>query len=659
MSGFVERFVPEKETRPTIIDWQNLLQSILDGYQTYRGIVHGVQKDGIQNGWDARKSKKGIGWSFAFGLVNDGGNVFFTMTDRGTTGLTGRVLTEEEMESDLSEQERWARFESLAFLKEPSGATLGARGRGKFVFVGASKQHVILYDSLREDGTYRFGVRYVKKTSSRVAAYDEEEGRKKLAEITNGAIAPLEDVGTRIIIVGPTDDLVGAVRNGSFLRYIGETWWEIIQKYNARISVIFDGHENVAVPPVEFKLPEEDSKESCVWIKENKRISVAGQQFKIKRLQIVSNRKHSVPEDIRGVSIQRAGMKVCSIEPRYLPQEIAETLYGYVTLDEEVDQLLREDESVEHYSFNFRKALPGAIKHFIEEEMSTFAREKLGWKVDVRAVRRQLQRSAERKALTAINRLAKKIGIATGPGIRTTRTQTIDYETKEIRVQLPPFKFPREGDARVNYGETLKNIATLAVNDSKKPIIVRLKLFLRYFEKQIKVYSEVDINLDPSSKSELIGPYDETFVAETYPDRGRYTIVARMISLDKENKGDILDEKKKFFYLEEDPPAIGLFEKTDPIEYENYTPVMGEARPGESGGYIFEYNIGHPAYDAVSDDEDDLARYLFQLMAYEVCRIDLLQAESKLFRKEDKDSPENVLRTMNRIVGQFMDEYYS
>lgn len=655
--NIVEEFVSETETRPTIIDWQNLLEQIIGGYLEFGGIAHGLQKDGIQNSWDARRYKKGPRWFFAFELIDGEKNTFLTMTDRGTTGLTGRVLTEDEMQSDLSEKERWARFESLAFLKEPTGATLGARGRGKFIFVGSSKQHTILYDSLREDGTYRFGLRFVKKTSSRVAAFDGRNGKRKLAEMTRGKIKPLTEAGTRVIIVDPIDEVVGSLQDGSFRRFIGETWWEIIQKYGAKIAVRLKGQEQMAKPPLEFEFPEVDSRIYRVWIKENKKITASGQEFKIKKLHIISSRKKPVPEDIRGISIQRGGMKICSVEPRYLPEEIAETIYGYITLDENTERHLREDEGVEHYSFNFRKSLPGAIKRFIEEELNLFAREKLGWKVDIRAVRRQLQRSAERRALTAINKLSKEIGIGTGPG--TTKRREFDRrDTKEIRVQIPHFKFPREGDFRVNYGEALSGISAHAINQSKKTIAVRLKLYLRYFDKLLKVYDEADLRLDPSSKSKDLGPHQEAFSPEVYPDKGKYTVVARLVSLMEEDKGDILDEKRRTFYLEEDPPTAGLFEKCDAVEYEIYTPVMGEARHGERAGYIFEYNIKHPAYDAVCDSEDDLAIYLFQLMVYEVCRIDLGETESKLFKEEDKDTPESVLHKTVRIVGEFMHKYY-
>ncbi|GAH82008.1 unnamed protein product, partial [marine sediment metagenome] len=126
---------------------------------------------------------------------------------------------------------------------------------------------------------------------------------------------------------------------------------------------------------------------------------------------MVYNSGRSVPEDIRGVAIQRDGMKICSIEPMYLGREIAEGVYGYITFDSDTEEALLEDEGIEHYFYDFRRSLPGTVKRFVVDEMTRFAREKLGYGTDARQLRRQQQRNAERRALVAINKFAKEIGI--------------------------------------------------------------------------------------------------------------------------------------------------------------------------------------------------------------------------------------------------------
>ena len=56
--------------RSTVINWPAHIEAIVDGYRGHRGISHGVQKDAIQNSWDARKDKKhGKDWSVIFELI--------------------------------------------------------------------------------------------------------------------------------------------------------------------------------------------------------------------------------------------------------------------------------------------------------------------------------------------------------------------------------------------------------------------------------------------------------------------------------------------------------------------------------------------------------------------------------------------------------------
>jgi hypothetical protein len=408
----IDTYLGGVEIRRTVRNWPEDVRAIVDGYRAYTTISHAVQKDAIQNGWSARKNRKGKGWSFTFELLETKSRKFLLMTDQETTGLTGRVLTPEEYEMDLPGEERWGRFEGVAFTQPRAERTLGSRGRGKFIFVGASKEHTILYDTLRDDGIYRFGFRTVIRTESPVAAYDGEEGKQKLSEMTKNLIDPLNSAGTRVIIISPVDELVKDIKSGQFLRYIGETWWEIILKYNATIKVKIGGQEQTASIPKEFDLKDEDSRKFKVWVK---KIPVSFGEVRIKNLHIVCADR-PVPEDIRGIAIQRDGMKISSIEPKYMGREIAERIYGYINFEPDTEEALLEYEGIEHYSYDFWRSLPDAVKRFVENEILRFAQEKLGYGINAKELRRQQRRNAERRALVAINRFAQEIGIGIGPG---------------------------------------------------------------------------------------------------------------------------------------------------------------------------------------------------------------------------------------------------
>jgi len=657
MSGrLIDSYLAGVQVRRTVRNWPEDVKAIVDGYREHTVVSHAVQKDAIQNGWSARKNRRGGGWSFTFELLEAKDRKFFLMTDQGTTGLTGRVLTAEEYEMDLPAEERWGRFEGVAFTQPRAERTLGSRGRGKFIFVGASKEHTILYDTLRDDGTYRFGFRTVIRTESPVAAEDGEEGRRKIREVTGNLIEPLSSVGTRVIIVNPIDELVEDLKRGRFLRYIGETWWEIILKYGATIKVKTEGREQTATIPKEFDLREEDGGGFKVWVKRNQRIPAGFREIRIKNLHMVYSSDRPIPDDIRGVALQRDGMKICTIEPRYLGREIAERLYGYINFDAHTEEALLVDEGIEHYSYDFRKPLPGAIKRFVEDEMIRFAQEKLGYGVDAREVRRQQQRNAERRALTAANAFARALGIGTGPG-PTGGGNGGERVPKEVRIQVEELSLPRPSDLRVNYGESVGNIKLRVANDGDRDTDMRLRLFLRYYDKVLKTFVDQDVRVSAHSISEVFGPFEEKLSEAEYPDTGKYTIAARIISLMDEDKGAELDYKTKSFYLEEDPPMRGLFERCEAFPFPDKKPIkfwMGYSEYGSERGLILYYNLSHPGYSSVSENEEDLAEYILRIAGQEICRYDLMQVKPTLFRNEQKNDPEEILKEERKVVGEIV-----
>ena len=158
-------FTPDQ----TSTNWTTELNDIVQGYRNaiddikVASLLHPVQKDGIQNGWDARLGIDGppTPWKITFELLEDTSQIrrnagalkttLLTITDEGTYGLTGRHIPEEELYEDISHDERLARFENKSWQKDRTAKrkTQGSRGRGKFIFVGASKLNTIFYDSLR------------------------------------------------------------------------------------------------------------------------------------------------------------------------------------------------------------------------------------------------------------------------------------------------------------------------------------------------------------------------------------------------------------------------------------------------------------------------------------------------------------------------------
>ena len=655
------------------MNWPNHLAAIVDGYRSYRGVPHGVQKDAVQNGWDARvDTKHGKRWSITFELIKSKTEKnLLVITDDGTTGLTGKILKPEELQEDLPIEEKWGRFENVAFTKAPSEEALGSRGRGKFIFLGASKhedtthegekfQNLILYDTLRADGIYRFGYRTLVLTDSLIDAFDDDEGKEKLREYTGGVIEPLKKIGTRIIIVDPIDELIEDIKSGKFAEYIGETWWEIIEKYDAKIEVKVGDKILRAKVPEDFSFPTKDGRNYKVWTQKNVTLQVKG-NYRIKTLHIVRKMGEPVPEELQGVSIQRRGMKVCSIPIKYVPKEVTDSVYGYISFDKKLDKDIGTDENPEHYGFDFKKSLPRAVKQYIEDELAKFAREKLGLGVDPQKVRHEKQSNAEWRAIYAINKIANKLGLL-GKGVGPPPPPPPPPPSppvKELSLDIPPLELPRES-RRVNYGEAVKNIRLIAKNNSGEPAKVGLKMYLLFEDAELVSYIKKEVAEIDAGDSQQFGPFEQYFTEDGFPGRGRYTIRARAVSLEGKKKGNILDEVSRHFFLEQDPPEKGLFEKCEALDFpKEMEKITGEAVAGEVGGYIFQYNNSHPAKKAVDDDEDTLTDYLVSIMANEIPWIDLRREKPTQFTEEELESPDAIAKKISKIIGEILHNYYS
>lgn len=121
--------------------------------------------------------------------------------------------------------------------------------------------------------------------------------------------------------------------------------------------------------------------------------------YKVKNVVIIYDNENNIPEDLRGIFIQRGGMKVCSIQATGTERAIVNSIYGYINFDEKLDQELQKDEGIEHYSFDFKQFLPRIVKNFIVDECEEFLREKLGINVGTKTKPLEKEKSAQEKAL--------------------------------------------------------------------------------------------------------------------------------------------------------------------------------------------------------------------------------------------------------------------
>ena len=461
-------------TRPA--NYIEICHTIADSYPD---LAHGVQKDALQNAFDAVKGSGPL--RFRFEVIENERGRFFAMQDAGTVGLTGSVRFAAEYE-DLVEEDRWAKFESFGFTKTDPDA-IGARGQGKFVFLAASADHTMAYETLRDDGVYRLGVTRATTTDCPMKHWEEEEAKAELRKLMG--IEPLSTIGTRVLIVAPVPLLVGALRNGDFANAIAETWFRRLEKRQADITVGVDGVETMVSPRRPFPLPSRDSERFKVWIREGDVIKAGGKAFRIKRLHVVRQMTGRVPEDMRGVAVTHFGMKIEPLQMQLVDAAVRDSIVGYVEFDRRLDQELRrgENQYPNHYGLNWRRAIPRAIRVYVETQLEEFGHEKLGLGTDRRERRARQKTDAEAWALRELSIAGADLDLLAGR--RGRRRQSPDPpppppSEKVLGLRFRGLVFPDPDiEPRVNWGMRFERFGLDAFNRSADEVsaVVRVYVF--------------------------------------------------------------------------------------------------------------------------------------------------------------------------------------
>lgn len=584
------------------INWEQQIENILDQYglvydlfgvNKSTAISHAIQKDAVQNCIDAENIKNPDKWSVEFKLQEDRvGNEIVTITDTGTFGLTGEADIEDEELLNLSimEQlkERWARFESLAY-KNPDEKAIGARGQGKFIFIGNSKDKEMIYETLRQDGIHRVGHWITKGRGGKtlIDPLKGDEAKKYLKKKIS--LLPLKEVGTRITIINPKRELVESFKplkpsppnKCDLAKYISETWWELLFDKNKKIFISMKLSEwpkvekIIVFPPELYKKFKENPNNFKSRIIENKKIRDG---IKIKEF-VVGFSEEEIPAELRGISIQRGRMKVASFDIRdgneHIKEKYKKHIFGWIILNEEGEKELRKTESPHHYGFkkshgSLAQEIFG-LRGWLSKEIKEFAEEKLG--ILSKEKREMDLGRTHIKVLNILNKLMRSLGYRSSVKSGLGKGGGGGGENKLIRIQMPPIKFPGPM-RRVEFNEKVSEIRSRIVNDTKKDIYIKLKITLesaskskKLSNKSKKIVKIIDkLEIASKSKSEWYGPYSILFSKKFKP--GKYILKAEIISLETKNKGEIYYKITRAIYLGIDPPpAIGMFKKFDEVDF--------------------------------------------------------------------------------------------
>jgi hypothetical protein len=613
------------------VNWEQQMQNFLDSYDRIyslpgvrkeTALAHAVQKDGIQNSTDAEDAKNPDEWSVTFELNLRTSPYYVAITDTGTCGLTGRSNLDAQDLSSLSPEvyriERWSRFESLGY-KNPDPWARGARGQGKFIFIGSSETGEMIYETLRADGVYRIGHWTTSEADPLMDPLKNDEARDYLKEKIPD-LEPLGCVGTRVIILKPKKEFIESfipLLNCDLYKYISETWWKLLTE--GRKIYIKKEDKRISVEPPQLYRKFMENRESFKYdIIKDADISRYVKGAKVEEL-VIAYSEEEIPELLEGIAVLRGGMKVEFFDVTHGNEHISPKyrrhIFGWVILNKKAESLLKATESSTHYSF---KQSRGSLalelmgrSGWLSNQVSQFAQIQLG--ITPESKRRIQIERAQILALSALNRFARSIGYAvstqvgTGRGVEGERGPTL----KEIRVQMPEPNYPYPGLKRVEFDQEVSEIKACAVNDSKHPQKLRFDFSLKRKhgratagEEVVHVFEEAEFTLQPKEKSKEFGPHTVRFASKAF-EAGTYAIEARIFSLPESEE---LDASRHLVYLNINPPAAGLFKDIQYVEFKPPTDKLQYRIERDGEKLILKVNTIHHLYKLASEMQISLEK---------------------------------------------------
>lgn len=340
----------ERIRKPAPDNIKGDIHSFLQEYERDRGFVHGFQKDVIQNAIGAREGDGFEDWKVSIDLVSTDKGSFLTVTDFGTTGITGKNYSVDEIRNlskgpdEIDGYEKYARISSFynSGNNEKGG---GLNGIGKKMYIAASNPDTLLYyyESIARVEGYRINSNKAGEIWDK--AVEGEEGKLVLKQETG--LDPIDHIGTRFIIVNPKKELVDAILSGQMESYIKETWWRAIllcdQEHKSFDNGIFLNGKKIEVPD----LYKADYDFEHSWLSSGIQKSSHGRQ--IRNAGFFITKEPIGEEDLRGFSYYRFFMKIATIEPEFVPDKVKNRFYGFVELDRKWEKELEKLENVTHY----------------------------------------------------------------------------------------------------------------------------------------------------------------------------------------------------------------------------------------------------------------------------------------------------------------------
>lgn len=649
------------------------LESIADSYENKlqelgeRWLPHALQKDAIQNSWDAKNSPDGE-WEINFQIVNTLKEEYLVITDQGTTGLLGNIWNTPQEQIRLLNNEQAS--ENLAFFlssnfSNKTSTSGGKRGRGKSLFLVASKSKAFYFESLRADGKRVYGSQYVEPQSKSI----EVELTIDNSFITDNIESPLgflKKPGTRIYIKAPKNTVTRAIHDGSFLDSIEKTWWEIIKKYHATISTYVQMERKVAQVP-EYYRDDLLTVKADLRTKEypNLQVNVNGKRYRVKRIKFIYDPTGQTPDSVRGIAIQRSGMTIQRLLTEQLVKEEGmQKVYGWVDLERELEEAMYDLEDVEHLSFHWVKNPASKLRAEIIMTARDFAREVKIIETEL-SQKHNVHKKIEDDVANKINKYLSDLGfkgfsLGRGPIKQHTRDKDLP-----LKVSVAGFKTPNSS-RRVNYKEHISASAR-AISQLNVPLNIKMRVWLLSKEGNIVRILEQSHTLHPNKPLDL--GWDDIEISEKEFPKGEYSFRAKLIVMDDTDitlpriglleKGNDQVKGSVSFCVEQDPKQSGFLKF-----FGTPRDIYLECYP-EDNEIIVEYGTEHPYISQFMepDKKSDLERFLMQngiiLALNEVLSMDLASDSPKIFKKDVNSGsfePHEILPTIMGYASKFLSD---
>lgn len=473
--------------------------------EQYPNIYEGLQKDAGQNSWDARITKKGKDWRLLFKYIRERNCLM--IEDSGTKGMDAT---------------KWNSYQSLWDTSKKE-TELGARGQGKFLFHYFSARKLVLTETIDESGKYRFSY----------GTSEEWDEDKCLADFLPD-MKPLDHQGTRIWILDVKKEFLDELLDPSkFSRYIETTWWEIIRDYNASFVIDFDG----CLRKVAISQPPSVSK-----VRQFRSEKVNGLGT-IRNLELYYT-ADDVPEEIRGIAVQRGGMTITRI-PVVADESLRNKIYGFTNFDEELETELKKCELPNHFGFFNRKAW-NHVREYIRRKLETFV-------LEITPPRKKVEVSSSilNEAVRLLNSLVEQYApeLLIGPSAPGGKGGGGKDRTERPK---PPVRIDtfRPNQKKFEYNETLITDCEL-VNATSQDREVTLEVRLSHEEGKDKHSSVYHVRLSAESRLRIDVPLIDFDPGDS---PGRYfaeAVLSDTVSHDE------LHNRSFTIWLHQEPPTTG------------------------------------------------------------------------------------------------------